>query len=360
MTLTARLRALLATALLAGGLAVPAAAAEPLKIGFVYVTPIADVGWTHQHDEGRKAVEAALGDAVTTVEVASVGEGPDAERVIRQLAESGAGLIFATSFGYMNPTIKVAAAFPGVRFEHAGGYKRSDNVGTYLARFYEARYLTGVVAGRMTRSNVFGYIAAFPIPEVVRGINAFTLGVRSVNPAAQVKVIWLNSWFDPGKERDAAEALVAQGADVLAYHTDSPATARTAEEKQVRLVGYHSDMSTYAPTMQLTAATHHWGAFYTRVAQAVIDGTWTSSDVWGGLADGMVDIAPLAADVPAEVADLVARRRAAIVAGSLHPFAGPIRDQSGTERVPAGAVMDEGAMLGFDWFVEGVQGTIPR
>ncbi len=347
--------AAIALAAFAGG-----AGAEPLKVGFVYVSPIGDAGWTYQHELGRRELEAALGDKVKTSFVESVPEGADAERVIRKFAASGYGLIFTTSFGYMNPTIKVAKQFPNVVFEHATGYKTAKNVGTYVARFYEGRYLTGIVAGKMTKSNIIGYVAAFPIPEVVRGIDAFTLGLRSVNPKAEVRVIWVNSWYDPGKEREAAETLIAQGADVITQHTDSTAPVQAAEDKGVFAIGYHSDMSKYGPKAHLTATTHHWGKFYTRVAQQVIDGTWKSTQVWGGIAEGMIKLAPFGPAVPEDVRKLVTAKQAEIAAGRLHPFAGPVKDQAGNVKVPAGQTMSDGDLLGLDWYVEGVVGKLPK
>src|SRR5512143_2061688 len=294
MSRTTRRMTLAAVTACALALALPAAAQsrEPLKIGFVYVSPIGDAGWTHQHDIARIAMEKNLAGKVTTKYVENVPEGADAERVIRDLAQSGYKLIFTTSFGYMNPTLKVAQQFPNVDFEHATGYKTAKNVGTYNARFYEGRYLAGIVAGRMTRTNVAGYVAAFPIPEVVMGINAFARGMRSVNPKAEVKVIWVTSWYDPGREREAAETLVSQGADVLTHHTDSTATVQAAEAKKVYAIAYHSDMSKYGPNAQLTAVTHHWGDYYTKVAQSVVDGKWQQDNVWGGIKDGMIKLAP--------------------------------------------------------------------
>src|SRR3979409_1854258 len=244
----------------AGGWLLPATGAEPLKVGFIYVSPIGDAGWTFQHDTGRKEMEKALAGKVTSKFVESVPEGADAERVIRELAQSGNRIIFTTSFGYMNPTIKGAKHFPNTDFEHATGYKADKNVGIYNARFYEGRYLAGIVAGKMTKSNIAGYVAAFPIPEVVMGINAFTRGMRSVNPKAEVKVIWVNAWFDPGREREAANTLLSQGADVVTHHTDSTAVVQAAEEKGKYAFGYHSDMSKYGPKAQLTASTHPWAA----------------------------------------------------------------------------------------------------
>src|SRR5689334_18424044 len=260
-----------------------ASAQQPLQVGFVYVSPIGDAGWTFQHDQGRKEMEKALGAKVQSKMVENVPEGADAERVIRELASGGSKLIFTTSFGYMNPTIKVAQQFPNVMFDHATGYKTAKNVGVYNARFYEGRYLAGIVAGKMTKTNVAGYVAAFPIPEVVMGINAFTRGMRSVNPKAEVKVVWVNSWYDPGREREAAETLISQSADVLTHHTDSTAVVQAAEAKKVYSIAYHSDMSKYGPNTELTAVTHQWGAFYTKTVQAAIAGTWKPGNVWGGI-----------------------------------------------------------------------------
>jgi simple sugar transport system substrate-binding protein len=339
----------------------PLHAQEPeLKIGFVYVSPIGDAGWTYQHDLGRIEMEEALEGRVKTKYIESVPEGSEAERVIRNLAASGHDLIFTTSFGYMNPTLKVAKQFPNQYFEHATGYKLAPNMGNYMPRLYEGRYLTGIVAGKMTKSNVLGYIAAFPIPEVIRGINAYIIGARSVNPKAQVKVIWVNSWFDPGREREAAEALIAQGADVLTHHTDSTAAALTGEEKGVYVIAYHSDMSDYAPNYQLTAATHHWGSFYIDVAKKVMDKTWKSESVWGGIKEGMMDIAPFSEKVPKTVASLVEKQKKMIKEGTLHPFQGIVKDQSGKVRVQEGQVMSDDDLKNMDYYVEGIMGSIPK
>ena len=337
----------------------PSQAQDPLKIGYVYVSPIGDAGWTFQHDKGRKEMEKALGGKVTSRVVENVAEGADAERVIRELASSGSQLIFTTSFGYMNPTIKVAQQFPKVSFEHATGYRTSKNVGTYNARFYEGRYLNGVIAGRMTKSNVAGYVGAFPIPEVLQGINAFTRGMRSVNPKAEVKVVWVNSWFDPGREREEANTLIAQGADIVTHHTDSTATVQAAEEKGVYAFGYHSDMSKYGPKAQLSATVHEWGAYYTRVAEQKIAGTWKPGSIWGGMKEGMIRLAPLNPAVPKDVADMVAKLEQEIIAGSLHPFTGPVVDNAGKERLAAGKVMDDDALSKMDYYVQGVQGKLP-
>ncbi len=356
-----KLKNLAAATLVAAGLATAgAAAAEPLKIGFVYVSPIGDAGWTYQHDQGRLQMEEALGDKVQTKYIESVPEGGESQRVIRQFAADGYDLVFTTSFGYMNPTLKVAKRFPKVAFEHATGYKRAKNVGTYVARFYEGRYLAGIAAGKMTESNVAGYVAAFPIPEVVRGINAFARGMRSVNPQAEVKVIWVNSWFDPGREREAADALIAQGADVVTHHTDSTAAVQVAEEKGVMAVGYHSDMSKYGPNAQITAVTHHWGEHYTAAAQAVIDGSWESREVWGGIAQGMIDIAAFGPSVPQDVQDMVMAAKQAIRQGEMHPFDGPVLDQDGNETIPEGRAMSDAELAKMDYYVQGVQGKLPK
>jgi len=337
-----------------------AQAGEPLKVGFVYVSPIGDAGWTYQHDLGRKTMEQALGNKVVSKYVESVPEGADAERVIRELASSGHMLVLTTSFGYMNPTIKVAPQFPNVAFMHATGYKSAKNVGIYNARFYEGRYLAGIVAGKMTKKHVAGYVGAFPIPEVLQGINAFLRGMRSVNPKVEMKVVWVNSWFDPGKEREAALTLIAQGADVVSHHTDSTAVVQTAEEKGVWAVGYHSDMSKFGPKTHLTAATHQWDGIYIKAAQDVLAGTWKPMNVWGGIKDKMVKLAPISAAVPAEVKDQVAKVEQDIVAGKFHPFAGPLKDNEGKERVPAGKSMSDDDMQKMDFYVEGVQGKLPK
>ena len=349
------------TAALAFALAAPAAAQtkEPLKIGFVYVSPIGDAGWTFQHDTGRKEMEKALAGKVTTKYIESVPEGADAERVIRDLAQSGHMLIFTTSFGYMNPTNKVATAYPKVDFEHATGYKSAKNVGIYNARFYEGRYLAGIVAGKMSKTGVAGYVAAFPIPEVVMGINAFARGMRSVNPKAEVKVIWVNSWFDPGRESEASNTLISQGADVLTHHTDSTAAVQTAEAKKVYAIAYHSDMSKYGPNAQLTAVTHHWGDYYTKVAQSVIDGKWQPDNVWGGIKDGMIKLAPFNKVVPPDVVALVKKSEDEIAAGKLSPFTGPMKTNDGKEVLAAGKTITDAELSKMDYYVEGVVGKLP-
>ncbi len=334
------------------------ASAAESTAGFVYVGPVGDHGWSYQHDQGRQAVEKELGIKTTFVE--SVAEGADAERVIRKLASSGNKIIFTTSFGYMNPTIKVAKQFPDVKFEHATGYKRGNNVSTYSGRYYEGRAVIGTIAGMMTKSNVIGYIASFPIPEVVRGINAMTLAARKVNPDVTVKVVWVNSWFDPGKEGDAAKALIDQGADIITQHTDSPAPLQVAEQRGVFGFGQASDMRDFAPTMQLTAIVDNWKGYYTDRVKAAMDGTWESSDTWNGLKEGMVVMAPYGDAVPADVRAAADKVREDIIAGTLHPFQGPINNQAGEEVVKAGESIADGDLAGMDWYVEGVQGKLPK
>lgn len=334
------------------------AVTAPLKVAFVYVSPVGDAGWTFQHELGRRALDAAMGAAVKTSFVENVEEGADAERVIRKLAADGNDLIFTTSFGYMNPTLKVAGSFPSKKFEHATGYKRSVNLATYSARFYEGRYAAGVLAARMSKTGVFGYVAAFPIPEVLQGINAFTLGARSVNPKATTKVVWTSSWFDPGKERAAADTLIAGGADVITHHTDSTSVAQAAEEKGVFSIAYNSDQSKYGPKTCLTAVTHNWNDYYIGRVKAAIGGTWKSIDTWGGVKEGMTKLAPYNAAVPEAVRKEVDGVMAAIGAGTRKPFAGPIADQDGKAKVAAGQAMADKDIAEMKWFVDGVQGKI--
>jgi simple sugar transport system substrate-binding protein len=335
-----------------------AGAQEPLKVGFVYVSPIGEAGWTWQQDTGRKEMEAALGNKVKTTYVEDVPEGADAERVIRDLAQQGNKLIFTTSFGYMNPTLKVAKQFPDVKFVHSTGYKTAANVATTNSRFYEARYLAGIIAGKTTKTNLAGYVGAFPIPEVLQGINAFTRGMRSVNPKAEVRVIWVNSWFDPGKERDAALALIGQGADVVTHHTDSTATVQAAEEKGKYAVAYHSDMKKFGPHAQLAAVTHHWGKYFTKEAQDVLNGTWKADSTWGGIKEGMAAIEGFGPAVPPELKQLVMDKQAEIVAGTLAPFAAPIKDNEGKVRLASGT-LDDAGLNKMNYYVEGVVGKLP-
>ena len=339
-----------------------AAAREPLKIGFVYVAPLTDAGWVRQHEEGRKAVQAALGSQVQTRYVENVAEGPDAERVIRELAQQGCGLIFTPSFGYMEPTLRVARDFPEVRFESITGVKTAPNVATANARHYEGRYLAGVAAGRMSKTGTAGYVAGFPIPEVLQGINAFTLGLRSVAPQAAVKLVWLQAWFDPPRERDAAMTLMNQDADVMVFHTGSAAVMAAAQERGKLAIAYHSDMRKTAPDAQLLAVRHEWGDYYTQRARAVLDGSWKSGNVWGGVREGMVRVGDFGPRVPKAVQDEVQARQQDIAAGRLHPFhaAKALRDNTGRVVLEAGRTLADPQILAMDWLAEGVAGGLPR
>ncbi len=336
------------------------ATSAPIRAGFVYVSPITEAGWTKQHDEGRKAVDKALGAKVKTTFVADVPEGADAERVIRDLAQQGHQIIFTPSFGYMEPTLKVAREFPNVKFESITGYKTAPNVAAANARYYEGRYLAGVAAGRMSQTQVAGYVAGFPIPEVLQGINAFTLGMRSVNPKATVKVIWLNVWFDPPKEREAAMTLFNQGADVLAFHTGSTAVMSAAQERGKMAVAYHSDMRQFGPDAQIIAVTHLWGDYYTRRVQAALEGRWTSGTVWGGVKEGMIRVGDFGPRVPKKVQYEVLAQQKAIGAGRLHPFTGPIVDNEGREVLAAGQRLSDEQILQMNYLVQGVVGKLPR
>lgn len=337
-----------------------AASDEPLKVGFVYVGPTGDFGWTHEHDLARQAMDEALGDKVETSYVESVKEGPDAERIIRRLAQQGHGLIFTTSVGFMNPTLKVAKDFPDVKFEHATGFKRADNVSTYSARFYQGRHVIGLIAGKMTKTNTIGYIASFPIPEVVRGINAAYLAAKSVNPNVQFKIIWVSSWFDPGLEADAANALIEQGADVLMQHTDSAAPMTIAEEKGVLAFGQASNMAEFGPTAQATSIMDDWTPYYTARAEAVLDGTWESTDTWDGIEAGMVAFAPYNENLPKDVVALAEYARLGILLGKIHPFTGPINKQDGSEWLAAGETATDQELLGMNFYVEGIEGALPE
>lgn len=335
-----------------------AAAADPLGIGFVYVGPVEDFGWTHAHDVGRKAVEAEFGDKVKTTFVESVKEGPDSERVIAELASKGNKLIFTTSFGYMNPTIKVAERFPDVKFEHCTGYKRAENVSTYNIRFYEGRYVQGVIAGHLSKSGIVGYIGSVPIPEVVMGMNAFIIGMRTVNPQARMKIVWVNAWYDPGKEGDSAKALIDQGADIIAQHTDSGAPLQVAQQRGVLGFGQASDMSALAPKAQLTDSVDFWNPYYIQRAKDVMDGTWKSQDVWGGFDSGMLVMAPYA-NMPDDVAKAGKAAEEGIKNKQIVIFKGPIKDQSGAEKVAAGTALDDGAIATMNWLADGIDGQIP-
>ena len=335
-------------------------AASPLKIGFLYVTPVTNAGWVHQHDEGRKAVEAALGDQVRTTYVENVAEGADAERVIRDLARQGHQLIFTPSFGHMEPTLKVAKDYPDVKFESITGYKTQPNVAVANARYYEGRYLAGIAAGRLASSA--GYVAGFAIPEVIQGINAFMLGMRSVNPAASVKVVWLGAWFDPPREREAAMTLFNQGVEVIAFHTGSTAVMSAAQERGRLAIAYHSDMRQVAPDAQVLAITHQWGDYYTGRAKAALGGNWKSAALWGGVKEGMIRVDSFGPKVPKQVADEVLARQRDIAAGRLHPFKaqGAMLDNQGREVLAAGNTLSDGQIMVMNFLVQGVQGRLDR
>ena len=336
-----------------------ASAADKLKVGFIGVGPIGDLGWTFQHDVGRQAMVKALGDKVDTTFVENVPEGADAERAIEQLARTGHKLIFTTSFGFMDPTIKVAAKYPNAFFEHCTGFKRAANVSTYAARFYEGRYIQGQIAAKMSKTGVIGYIVSFPIPEVISGINSTMLGAQSINPNMKIKIVWVNSWFDPPKEADAAKALVDQGADILTQHTDSPAAMQIAEQRGIHAFGQSSDMIKFGPKSQLTADTDYWGNYYTERAQAVLDGKWKSEDTWGGLKAGMVVMSPYT-NMPDDVKKMAMETEAAIKGGTLHPFKCPVVDQDGkTIECKGGTHLDDGQILSMNFYVKGIEDKVP-
>lgn len=334
---------------------------DKTKVGFVYVGPVGDGGWTYEHDQARQAVEAEYGDQVETVFQENVPEGADAERVMTQMALSGADLIFTTSFGYMDPTMNVAQKFPDVKFEHATGYKTAENVSNYSARFYEGRAVQGFIAGSMTQTNKIGYIASFPIPEVVRGINASYLAAKAVNPEVEFSVVWAFTWFDPGKEADAAKALIEQGADVILQHTDSTAPqAAAAEAGNVITFGQASDMAEYAPKPRVSSIIDNWAPYYIDRVGAVMDGTWESQSVWQGIGDGMVEIGEISDAVPEDVKARALEIRDKIASGEMHPFTGPINRQDGTEWLAEGETATDEVLLGMDFYVEGLTGDIPN
>jgi len=344
-----------------GALAAPVirrAPGQKLRVAFVYVSPVAQAGWTTQHERGRRVMQAALGDKVESFYVENVPEGADAERVIRDLANQGYHLIFTPSFGFMNPTLRVAQEFPNTIFEQGTGYRTAANVGTYNARYYEGRYLAGVIAGRATRTHRAGYVAAFPIPEVLQGINAFTRGARSVDPKFQTAVVWTDAWHDPGRERDAAIALAGQGADVLTHHTDTTAVVQFAEERKLMAVAYCSDMASFGPNAQLVAVTHQWGGFYTRTVQSVLDGTWASTSVLGGVRDGMIELQGFNPRLAPDIRAQVDARQRDIASGRLHPFMGAIRSNTG-QLVQAKGSMSDDTLARMNYFVEGVLGKLP-
>lgn len=336
------------------------AAAKEIKAGFIYVGPVGDGGWTFAHDNGRKVMVEALakdGVTVTTQQVESVKEGADAERVIRDLVAKGNNVIFTTSFGFMDPTLKVAQTSPKTMFYHATGYKNAPNMGTYEARTYESAYLAGVMAGKMTKSNTLGFVASVKIPEVIRNINAYTLGARSVNPAVKTKVVFTGSWFDMNKERQAAESLIGQGADVLLQNTDSPAVLKTAEEKGVYAFGWDSNMKAYGPKAHLASAVINWGDFYTQAVKDALAGKVHVDNQWKGVADKWVDLVDVNPAVPADVKALVESKKAELAKGG-KIFVGPLKDQSGAEKVAKDQSMDDKALSGMSWLVEGVEGSL--
>ncbi len=358
-----KIATLLSSAALALGLATGALADghEKTKVGFVYVGPVGDGGWTYEHDQGRKAVEAEFGDKVETVYVENVAEGPDSERVMTQMALDGADLIFTTSFGYMDPTINVAKKFPDVKFEHATGYKRAENVSTYSARFYEGRAIQGLIAGNMTESNIIGYIGSYPIPEVIRGINSAFLHARKANPEVEFKIVWAYTWFDPAKEADAAKVLIEQGADVILQHTDSTAPQAAAQEAgNVVTFGQASDMAQYAPFPRVSSIIDDWAPYYIARTRAVMEGTWESKDTWDGIGPGMVGIGEISDAVPAEVKEEALALKEAIASGEYHPFTGPINKQDGSQWLADGEVADDGTLAGMNFYVEGITGDIPQ
>ncbi|MBN2260592.1 MAG: BMP family ABC transporter substrate-binding protein [Clostridiales bacterium] len=332
---------------------------EVVKVGMIYIGPPGDAGWTYAHDQGRQFLEEQYPN-VEVLFVESVPESSDAERVMTELVEEGCTVVFATSFGYMDYMDNVALKYPDVKFFHCSGYKTEENMSTYFGRIYQARYLTGMIAGAMTETNEIGYVAAHPIPEVIRGINAFTLGVKEANADAVVKVVWTNTWYDPAKEKEAAQGLLDSGVDVIAQHQDTPGPQQAAEEAGVYAVGYNTNMRAFAPEANLTSAVWNWGPYYVNAVKSVIDGTFVSTQYWGGLEDGIVDIAPISDKVPADMVAQVEAKKAAIIDGSFDVFAGPIKDQDGNIKVAEGSSMTDGELLSMDWFVEGVEGVIPK
>ncbi|MHC2626403.1 basic membrane protein A [Bradyrhizobium huanghuaihaiense] len=349
----------LASGLLLAGSVSAASAADKLKVGFIYLGPIGDLGWTYQHDVGRQALVKELGDKIETTYLENVPEGPDAERAIEQLVRAGNKLIFTTSFGYMDPTLKVAKKYPNVHFEHATGYKRDKNMSTYSAKWYQGRYIQGLIAAKMSKSGVLGYIGSFPIPEVVSGINATILAAQTINPNIKVKIIWANTWFDPGKEADAAKALIDQGADVIMQHTDSPAAMQIASERGKLAFGQDSEMIKFGPKTQLTSILDTWGPYYIERVKAELAGTWKSEDTWGGLDSHMFAMAPYT-NMPDDVKKMAEDAQAAITAGKLHPFKCPVIGQDGKEvECKGGANLADGQILGMNFYVKGIDDKLP-
>jgi len=348
--------AVAALAVAATSLAAPAA--DKLKVGFIYLGPVGDFGWTYQHEIGRQAVVKELGDKIETTYLENVNEGPDSERSIEQLARTGHQLIFTTSFGYMDPTLKVAKKYPKINFEHSTGFKNAPNMGTYSGRFYEGRYIQGIIAGKMSKSGVLGYIGSFPIPEVISGINATMLGAQTVNPNIKIKIIWVNTWFDPGKEADAAKALIDQGADIIMQHTDSPAAMQVAAQRGVLAFGQDSDMVKFGPKSQLTAIIDNWGPYYVKQVKAAVAGTWKAEETWDGLKEKMVVMAPYT-NMPDDVKKLAMDAEAAIIGGTLHPFKCPVMGQDGKPVECKADHLEPGQILSMNFYVKGVDDKFP-
>ncbi|MFM0287045.1 BMP family ABC transporter substrate-binding protein [Paraburkholderia megapolitana] len=338
-----------------------AATSEPLGIAFVYLGNPGDAGWTYAHEQGVKAIEAKFGSKIKVTRVEDVPESADSERVFRDLAAKGNKIIVGSSFGFQDFELKVAKDYPDIVFEHATGYKKAANFATYDVRTYQSAYLAGVVAGYTTKTNTLGFVGSVPVPEVVRNINAFTMGARSVNPNAKVKVLWINTWFDPGREKQAAETLVGGGADVLIQNTDSTATMQTAEQKKVHAFGWDSNMKKFGPNAQLGACVSNWGVYYSHLVEQVQAGTWTNAPTWWGLKEKAIDLADINTNAVSAIAQkAVNQKRDDIVAGRFDPFAGPIKDQSGAIKVAAGKSLSDADLLRLNWFVEGVDGTLPK
>jgi len=348
-----------AAAVAAFAVAAPAMAQQKLKVGFIYVGPVGDFGWTFQHEAARRKLVEALGDKIETTYLENVNEGPDSERSIEQLARAGNKLIFTTSFGFMDPTVKVAKRFPDIHFEHATGYKRDKNLATYSGRFYEGRYIQGQIAAKMSKTGILGYVVSFPIPEVVSGINATMLGAQSVNPNIKVKIIWVSSWFDPGKEAEAAKTLLDQGADVIMQHTDSPAPVQTAAAAGKFAFGQDSDMIKFGEKTQLTAIVDNWAPYYIERVKEQLAGTWKTGDTWGGLGSKLVVMAPYT-NMPDDVKKMAEDTEAAIAGGKLHPFKCPVYGQDGKAvECKGGDHLADSQILGMNFYVKGVDDKFP-
>ncbi len=337
---------------------VAATAGDKTKVGFIYVGPTGDHGWTYRHDIGRQDVEKHFGDKVETQFIESVKYGPDAERAIRAMAKGGADIIFATSFGYMEPMLKVAKEFPNVKFEHATGYKQSDNMASYGLRLYQARHVQGVIAGMMTKTNKICYVGAFPIPEVIREINTYYLGAKSVNPDVDIDIVWVNTWYDPGKEAEAAKVMIAEGCDMVAQHTDSPAPLQTAEKAGVLGFGQASNQYKFAPKAQLTATIDNWSPYYIAKVQAVIDGTWKTGDYFGHMKDDVVQMAPFT-NMPEDVKAFAQKIKDGITNGKYFAFTGPIKDNTGKLQLKDGEIADDGHLNSMMYYVEGIDAKVP-